>query len=194
MIFLGLLIGFYGYIFPGNINLMFVELYRCRKYRSIFLILLLALIFESIYLFISFRLLGAISSKERLFTCIQYISYGLILCMGIWMLLEKTQNRKATHLHTLYRGIISIIVHPQQIPFWLVTGLLIHSRMLFSSDNTVFYGFLFCNAAGALAAFIFYMLSGKLLLDYFKLNTGIINKGMGVLYIGLFIYEISGIF
>jgi len=93
-----------------------------------------------------------------------------------------------------FTGALSVLLHPQQIPFWLVTGLLIHSKMLFSSDNTVFYGFLFCNAAGALAAFIFYMLSGKLLLDYFKLNTGIINKVMGVLYIGLFIYEISGIF
>ena len=194
MSFLGLLIGFYGYIFPGNINLMFVELYRCRKYRSIFLILLLALLFESLYLYISFRLLGALSSKDWIFTCIQYVSYGLILCMGLWMLLENKQNRKATHQHTIYRGIISIILHPQQIPFWLVTGLLIHSKMLFSSDNTVFYGFLICNATGALAAFIFYMKSGKFLLDYFKLNTGSINKGMGVLYIGLFIYEITGIF
>jgi hypothetical protein len=36
MSIIGIPVGFYGYLFPGNINLMVVELYAAKKFKLLF--------------------------------------------------------------------------------------------------------------------------------------------------------------
>src|SRR3954466_4094714 len=116
MILIGIPIGLYGYLFPGNINLMMLEIYRTGKTRFMLMMLSLILIFESIYCVISLTFLNAIKSNHALYNTIETISFSMIFLMGLWMLLEKRKNVERSYKNTIYRGVLSIIIHPQQIP------------------------------------------------------------------------------
>src|SRR6266851_9399868 len=118
MLLIGIPIGLYGYIFPGNINLMVLEIFRTKKYRFLLIILGLILSFESIYCFTSLTLLDSLKSNQKLYSSIEFFSYILIFLLGLWMLFEKRNNNVKSYRNTIYRGILSMIIHPQQIPFW----------------------------------------------------------------------------
>jgi hypothetical protein len=190
MSLIGIPIGLYGYIFPGNINLMVLELYSSKKYRFLLLILGLILVFESIYCALSLIFLNAITSNSKLFTSIEFVSYGLIFIMGLWMLLENGNNKKASHQNTIFRGVLSIIIHPQQIPFWVFAGILLNPVIRFNMDYRTLVAFVFFNALGTLLAMFIYINFGNKILNYSKLNITHINKVMGVAYILLVLYHL----
>jgi len=191
MLLIGIAIGLYGYIFPGNINLMVLEIFRTKKYRFLLIILGLILSFESIYCVISLTLLNTLKSNQNLYSTIEFISYILIFLFGLWMLFEKRNNHVKTYRNTIYRGIISMIIHPQQIPFWVVAGILVNRFTHLSAGNGSLYLFVTFNAVGTLLAMGIYMFVGNKILNFFKFNTAQINRAMGSVYILLVIYHLS---
>lgn len=185
MSIIGIPIGLYGYIFPGNINLMVLDLYASKKYRVLASVLSLIIIFESIYCLLTLLLLGGLKENSAAFKWMEMGSFVLITGMGIWMLLESRKNKQAVQKNTLYRGIISTIIHPQQIPFWLIIGVVINPLMKFGMDVFTMAGFLIFNAVGTLLAMAVYMIFGNRILQYFNLNLTVINKAMGFVYIAV---------
>jgi len=183
MILIGIPIGFYGYIFPGNINLMVLDLYTTKKYRLLIYILSLILIFESIYCYLTLSLLATIKNNTSLFSGIEIVSFIFIFIMGIWMLMDKRKEQETSHKNTLKRGVISIIFHPQQIPFWLIIGLIVNPFLEVENSFINLLLFLVCNALGSLLAMLTYMYFGKNIMNYFKLNIRTLNAIMGIVYI-----------
>jgi hypothetical protein len=194
MSLLGLPIGFYGYMFPGNINLMVLELYGSKKYKMLFIILALIVFFESSYAIVSLFYLNKVKENVQLYTIIEIVSYLLILVMGIWMLFENKNNNQVSQKNTLYRGILSIIIHPQQIPFWLIIGVVVNPIINFGMDITSILGFLFFNAIGTLLVMLIYMIYGNRLMHYFKLKLNLLNTIMGALYISLALFSVTKLF
>lgn len=182
---IGIPIGFYGYIFPGNINLMVVELYSSKKYKSLLLALSLILLFETIYCIISLLLLNTFKLNPSIYKTIEIISYAMVLLMGLWMIFENKKDKQKSQNNTVYRGALSIIFHPQQIPFWVIMGVVINKFVPFTTNNLALYQFAFFNAIGTFLAMLFYMVLGSRLFNYLKLNISEINKVMGILYVVL---------
>ena len=189
MILIGIPIGFYGYLFPGNINLMVLELYRTKKYQLLILMLALIVVFESIYCFASLTFLQEIKANVKFYSTVEIVSYLLIFIMGLWMLFEKRNNKTASHHNTISRGVISIIIHPQQIPFWVIAGVLVNRVINVNRDIWTLSGFILFNAIGTMLAMFSYMFFGKKILEYFKFNITHVNKAMGVVYILLALYH-----
>jgi len=189
MILIGIPIGFYGYLFPGNINLMVLELYSTKKYQLLILMLALIVVFESIYCYVSLTFLKEIKGNIKFYSSVEIVSYLLIFIMGLWMLFEKRNNKTASHQNTISRGVISIIIHPQQIPFWVIAGVLVNRVVNVNIDVWTLSGFILFNAVGTLLAMLSYMFFGKKILEYFKFNITHINKAMGVVYILLALYH-----
>ena len=191
MLLIGIPIGLYGYIFPGNINLMVLEIFRTKRYKFLLIILGLIISFESIYCFTSLTLLDSLKTNQKLYSSIELFSYILIFLFGLWMLFEKRKNPVKSHRNTIYRGILSMIIHPQQIPFWVVAGILINRFTNLNSGNGSLFLFVFFNAIGTLLAMGTYMFVGNKLLNFFKFNTAQINKAIGGVYILLVLYHLS---
>ncbi len=168
---------------------MVMELYATKRYRLLIFLLGLILVFECIYCILSLSFLNAIKSNGKLYAAIGLISYVLIFVMGLWMVAEKKSNEKATHQHTIFRGVFNIIIHPQQIPFWVVAGILLSRVLQFNIYNRAFEAFVLFNAIGTLLAMLLYMIFGNRLLNYFKVNIAFFNKIMGTGYILLALYH-----
>ncbi len=189
MILIGIPIGFYGYLFPGNINLMVLELYNKKRHQLLILMFALIVVFESIYCFASLTFLQEIKSNVKFYSTIEIVAYLLIFIMGLWMLFEKRNNKTAAHQNTITRGVISIIIHPQQIPFWVIAGVLVNRVVNANMNLWTLSGFVFFNAIGTMLAMFSYMFFGKKILEYFKFNIIHINKAMGVVYILLALHH-----
>lgn len=151
------------------------------------LMLALVIIFESIYCIVSLMFINNIKSNARFFSFVESASYILILIMGLWMLFEKRTTNNKPHQNTIFRGVLNMIIHPQQIPYWLIAGSVLSGTLNLIPNNWTVVTFAFFNAVGTLLAMVAYMFFGKKILDYFKLNIFHINKAMGVLYILLFL-------
>jgi len=191
MILIGIPIGLYGYLFPGNINLMVLEIYRSGKLKFLLAVFALILVFESIYCIASLTLLNSIKSDHKLYGYIERFSYAMIFLMGLWMLFEKRRNGSKTYKNTIYRGVLSIIVHPQQIPFWIVAGIIINRFTHLSTDNGSLFLFAFFNAIGTSLAMLLYMFVGSKILNFFQFNIAQVNKVMGGIYILLVLYHLN---
>ena len=189
MALIGIPIGLYGYLFPVNINIMVMELYTSKRYRLIPFVLALIMIFESIYCVLCLTFLNTIKGNTKFYVAVDRCSFILIFVMGLWMLLEKRNNQKAVHQNTILRGIFNIIIHPQQIPFWVVAGIFLSRVIQLDIHNPVFDAFVFFNAIGTLLAMLLYMIYGNWILKYFKVNIAYINKLMGACYILLALYH-----
>lgn len=187
---IGILIGFYGYLFPGNINLMVVHLYTSKQYKLLWQMLALIALFESLYCAAVLYSLQALHKESYWYHIVEIVSYIMILLMGIWMLFEKKTTAKAASNNTVYRGLLSIIIHPQQIPFWLVAGVLLNATLRFSDGCKNLLPFVGFNAIGTLLVMLCYMLVGSKLIHYFKLNLAQINRVMGSLYVLLALYHL----
>jgi len=185
MSIIGIPVGLYGYLFPGNINLMVLDLYASKKYRILAAVLLLIIVFESIYCLLTLLLLADVKENSQWYKWLELGSLMLILAMGIWMLMESRKNKQTVQKNTLYRGIINVIIHPQQIPFWLIIGVVINPLMKFGMDVFALAGFVIFNAIGTLLAMCVYMVFGNKILQYFNLNLLVINMGMGFVYVGI---------
>lgn len=190
MSIIGIPIGFYGYLFPGNINLMVVELYAAKRYKLLSLMLLLIVVFESLYCGLSLMFLNVIKSSSQFYKTVEVGAYVLIFIMGLWMIAEKRHNKNSAHQNTIIRGVFSIIIHPQQIPFWVVAGVLINKVVQLNSNTSALPFFIFYNAIGTLMVMFTYMIFGKKLMNYFKLTISPINRVMGSVYIFLALYQL----
>lgn len=190
MSIIGIPIGLFGYIFPGNINLMALDLYASKKYRMLAAVLSLIVLFESIYCLLTLFLSGGLKESGYWYKWIEAGSFILILAMGIWMLLASRMNKQAIEKNTFYRGVFNVIIHPQQIPFWLIIGVVINPLMKFGMDVFSMAGFVIFNAIGTLVAMAVYMVFGNKILQYFNLNLSNISRVMRVAYIGNGLYSL----
>ena len=188
---IGIPIGLYGYLFPGNINLMVLEIYRTGKLKFLLIILSLILVFESMYCIASLTLLNSIKSNHTLYTSIESFSYLMIFLLGLWMLFEKRKDKVRSYKNTIYRGVLSIIIHPQQIPFWLVAGIVVNRFTQLTANNSSLFIFVLSNAIGTTLAMLMYMFVGNKILNFFKFNLAQVNKVMGGIYILLVLYHLN---
>lgn len=186
---LGIAIGFYGYLFPGNIILMILELYRKKRIKLLLFCIALIVVFESLYCSISLLFLNSINSESQVFKALELSSFILLLVMGIWMFFEKRKEENAIHHNTILRGIISIVFHPQQIPFWIIMGAVIAKFVPLFYTNQNLLSFVFFNAVGTFFSLLFYMISSKTIMQFFKLNGQQLKRIMGLVYITIALYN-----
>ena len=169
---------------------MVIELFRSKKYKLLTAIVSLILVFESGYCLVSLLFLKAIKSNANVYSTIEISAYVLIAMMGIWMLADRSKNEEAVVRNTLYRGIISVIIHPQQIPFWIIVGIVVNKFINIDAESSSLYQFIFFNAVGATIALLFYMVFGTKLLNYLKISFFKVNKIMGVAYLLIAAYSL----
>ncbi len=190
LIIYGLFIGFYGCITPGTINISLLNLYISKRNSDLLISLFLFALFEFVYVY--FSLLFLIELQEQSwFFLVEISSYLLILIMGIWMLMGSKNSATSLEKTSFYRACIQIVIHPQQITFWLMIGVIFSDMVAnISGSNFSLFLFLFSEVLGALLVIFCYFYFGKKLIQKFNLNLEKITKILGAFYIFLAVYLI----
>ena len=186
---IGIITGFYGYLFPGNINLMVLQLYQSNQKKQLYFILFLIVLFECIYLFLSITLLNTIDHQSEVLVYLNAVSNILLLVISLWMIFE---NRTEINIekNTKKRGLLYIFFHPTQIAFWFVITTIMFKLLNYKVTAENLIPFMLFNAFGTLLIMLSYMLVGNKLLKYFKLNMAKLSKVIGIFYFVICLYNI----
>jgi hypothetical protein len=191
MSFIGFFIGFSGYLMLGNINLAVVELGSKNKILACCQLIFFAVLFESFYVVFTFYCFDYLSSNQKFSQLLQAISILLTICVGIWNLFTKNKISKKPNSNIVFRAYFSMILHPQQIPYWLVWYEIIKKIELnLFTDFRQFFFFVCFNAVGTSLVLILYSKFGNKILYLLSTQTDTLARFMGVYYILMAVFQI----
>jgi len=188
------LLGFWGYLMIGNINLAVLELAKYERRSALTRFIAVLIIFEFIYCFGSLYFLQYLTIYAQVILIAKYTAILLLIILGLWALLEKPGDVIIERKNIVIRGYWSAILHPQQIPFWLLWGVYLIETNVITSDVVSLAFFAGFNVFGAFCMLMCYVRFGNKLISLIKLNLHIIKRVVGVLCLITAVYMIYDIF
>jgi threonine/homoserine/homoserine lactone efflux protein len=189
MIFIGFLIGFLGYLPPGNINLTVVQLSIGQSRWQLFYFLLFASLMEFIYCFGSMAGMRYLMMQTALVLVMQWASVAMFTLLAI---LSFTARKKApgTRPSGVKRGIVIAIFNPLQIPFWLVWGVYVLNNHWVQPGYLSIVLFSLITASGAFSILWLYAVAGKKLETILAANQRAMNVTIGCIFILLALLQL----
>ncbi len=193
MMLSGLLIGFYSYIMINNINLAIIELSIERKYGLLVLLIVTAIIFEALYCYFCLSSLGYLNSHLSFIKAVKIISIILLLILGIWSIVDSRSKSTISNENITRRAFFSIILHAQQIPFWLIWGNILFSKHWIEDTPKDILSFTFYNVIGSVLVLLLYVVIGKYLQKFITKYKVLIVRFVGLTCILFAVSELSKI-
>lgn len=182
------LLGFWGYLMIGNINLAVLELAKYESRAALTRFIAVLLIFEFIYCFGSLYFLQYLTIYAQVILIAKYTAVVLLVILGLWAILEKPKDVIIERKNIVIRGYWSAILHPQQIPFWLLWGVYLIETNVITNNVVTLSFFAAANVFGAFCMLMCYVRFGNKLISLIKLNLHIIKKFVGFLCLGTAAY------
>lgn len=178
----GLCTGFIGYLMVNNINLCLLEMQRGGKTRAAAFFVLLVLGFEVLYCLLSLWGMKFLLQYPAWVLATRISAIVFLLIIGSWSLLEKgTEQPDKFRRNVIRRGYWSVLVHPQQIPFWLFWGLLLADKGLLQPRLSDFLQLAAANAVGSFLVLATYWKYGNQLIERFSLRRTFLKNLVGVI-------------
>ncbi len=169
--------GAYGYLFPGIINLLLGDLYGKRHIKPLLGILFIALLFEFLY---SYNVITFCHWVIQNNSWIVATGYAYCILLGASLFLKKQTDSNKEIKWSLGRGVIAIVVHPQQITFWLSVYVLFSDKLKTQSEILTFT---IISLLGSLAIFLLYVFYSDKLIERLKINKRMLTKIVGFVYL-----------
>jgi threonine/homoserine/homoserine lactone efflux protein len=162
MLLLGMAIGFYGYLQPGIINTMMLQLYLHQEIRKLLIAFICCIFFEIIYASISLYIFTKYTLTPTTQLYFKVAGAIIFIVIALSMLGKTKVYQQKQVLHKQYKqGIIAIILHPQQIPFWMATFSFV-LPVLSSTNLQPMIWLLVGNTIGVILIMIIYVFVGSL--------------------------------
>lgn len=180
MIVLGFLIGFMGYLPPGNINLTAVQLGLDNRQRRLWAFIWFAALMEFMYCYGCIWGINFLLQKPDWVNVLEWSAVVIFAALGVLSLLPSN-SKVSSSFSGIRRGIIVAILNPLQIPFWLVWGVYIKQNNWIDGSNGAIALFSIITALGTVAVLWMYALLGKQLVERLKLNRDVLNRIIGAL-------------
>lgn len=190
MIWWPFFIGISSYIPIANINLGLLYLSAARKRQKAFALWVVAVLFEGLYCFASLRLIGLLADNVLISQVLSFLIIVVFIGLGIWNFVQSPdENLRAEHAMTR-KAYFAAIVHPQQIPFWLIWGAYLSPRGLLIDDPEAILNFALWNSLGSAITLGLYSIAGIRLKDWVMKRQKFLSKVVGMLCFGFALLEI----
>lgn len=188
MVLLGFLIGFIGYLPPGNINLTAVQLGISESNKRLWAFIWFAALMEFVYCYGCIWGINMLLQKPDWVHILEWCAVFIFAALGIVSLLPSG-SKVSTNFSGVRRGIIVAILNPLQIPFWLVWGVYITQNNWIDGSELSIALFSFITSLGTVAVLYMYAVLGKKLVERLNLNRDILNRIIGVLLLTLAVLQ-----
>ncbi len=186
MLFLiAFVLGFIGYLPPGNINLTVVQLSVGEEKRRWQAFIALAAIMEFVYCFGSLSGIQVLRKDLQLIAALNWSSVVIFFVLGLVSILhkEKEESRKTLFSSGIKRGVLVAIFNPLQIPFWLIWGAYVMENGWVKSTSASIALFSGVCSVGTIAVLYMYAVAGKKVVEKLNVNKNRLNTIIGVLLI-----------
>ena len=132
----GFLLGFVGYLPPGNINLTVVQISVSGSRNKYGLFILFAAFMEFIYCFGCLYGMDRLIQQPQLILFLNWSAVIIFLFLGtsIILIANKTDSSESSS-PSIKKGILIALLNPLQVPFWLVWGVYVFQNHLVKSHT-----------------------------------------------------------
>jgi cytochrome c biogenesis protein CcdA len=193
---LGLLVGIYGYLFPGYINLGVFQLGMNAKKQEIQKVLFIIAFVEIPYCFFSMSSMHWIIQQSILLIIIKWLIVILLLGLGIMTFVNAKKenhtienNMKKTASLDSKKLLFFAIFNPFQLSAWAIWGTYFIEKSWFEWTRTSIFIFSIGASIGVYFILLAYSYMGQKLIQYFSSHREKINYGMAFLLIGLGVFQ-----
>ncbi|MFM2306664.1 MAG: hypothetical protein RLZZ367_1333 [Bacteroidota bacterium] len=181
-------LGFVGYLPPGNINLTVVQLRVSEHRTSWWWFILFAAAMEFVYCFGCMWGIQMLLKQQQLSHILNWSAVAIFLALGLFSILHNSTDNNSTSVE-IKRGILVAIINPLQIPFWMVWGVYAMKDGWLGNDALSIVLFSIACAIGTIAVLTMYAEVGRKLVEKLNLNKVLLNRIIGVLFISLAVYQ-----
>jgi len=189
MIFIGFIIGFLGYLPPGNINLTVVQMSIGRSRGHVWHFILFAALMEFIYCFSSLMGMKVLLAQPQWIIALRWASVVVFTALGILTFFHKARS-DAKPSSGLRRGMIIAVLNPLQIPFWLIWGVYAMQSGWVQPDYLSITLFSIITATGTIAILWLYSAAGRKLEAQLNARQRLLNLVIGSILIGLAVMQL----
>ena len=169
-----------------NITAMFIAEHRGTSAALWFA--LGALLIEIVYVYLTLKLFEWLSTNAKVLTAIRWISIGVMLTIGIWLLVENThanmhisaESRKANPFLT---GLLLSALNPAQIPFWLGWNAVAIDRKLLQLQTPATLVWLMGIGTGTFLSLGLFAVSGPAIFKMIGGNDRMLTRLIGLIFV-----------
>jgi threonine/homoserine/homoserine lactone efflux protein len=184
----GFILGFVGYLPPGNINLTVVQLAINKTVNRLWAFILLASVMEFLYCLGCLTGLDLLMRQPHLVSVMQWLGVVVFAMLGLLSFFHNEDASKTPTVSGFSRGILAITINPFQIPFWLVWGVYLNDKLKGSFLTTVLFAFI--TAAGTSCVLWLYAIGGRKLVETLKLERKLLDRIVGSILILLAVLQL----
>lgn len=196
--FISLILSFLGSLPIGLITLTIVQKTIQNGRQSGLMIALGATIMEFVYTFIALISLDFFTENTSIGNYIKIFATAIFLVMGFYFLWKKNsavvQPTKEYNYFDFLRGFIVGVMNLLIVPFWIFLGIWLEANGVLFEKNLDISIFSLGAALGALLAFLGYILLSEFIVNRTKEINRYTNKAVGILFLGLGIFQLSHFF
>ena len=186
----GFLLGFIGYLPPGNINLTVVQMSVSSARSKWRLFILFAALMEFIYCFGCLYGMDRLIHQPQLILFLNWAAVLVFLLLGVSFILVGNKADSSKNSSTsIKKGILVAIFNPLQVPFWLIWGVYVFQNHLVTSYAASIALFSFICSLGTITILWFYAAMGKRLVEKMNINHVVLNRFIGSLLILLAVFQ-----
>ena len=185
---LGFILGFIGYLPPGNINLTVVQLAISHSKKRVWTFIVFATVMEFLYCLGCLTGLDLLMQQPGLVIVLQWLAVFIFLALGLLSFFHNEEAVKIPALSGFGRGVFAAIINPLQVPFWLVWGVYLNDKL--KGGYLAIAIFSAITAMGTTCILWIYAVGGKKLVENMKLERKILDRIIGVLLIGLAVLQL----
>ena len=195
---IALVLSFLGSLPIGLITLTITQKTIQNGRHSGLMIALGATIMEFIYAFIALLSLDLFTQNTSIGNYIKIFATAIFLAMGFYFLWKKnsTEVRPTAAYNYLdfLRGFIVGSMNLLIVPFWIFLGIWLKANGVSFKNNFDILIFSSGAALGALLAFFGYILLSEFIVKRTKKINQYTNKAVGILFLGLGIFQLAHFF
>lgn len=153
-----------------------------------------ATVLEFIYCFIALNFIAFLSDEDAIGTYIKTASVFIFFILGFYYLFKKSKAKKAVQKKSdkqdFFIGLAAGTMNMLIVPFWLFIGAWLKSNGISLDNNFNISLFSTGAALGALAVFYAYILLSEWIVKKSDRVDFYANKIIGVLFIGLAVFQL----
>lgn len=187
-IFIGLVVGFLGYLPLGNINLTVVQMALNRPIAHVVRFVLLVALFEFLYCYLCMKGMSWLVTQQELIVFLKWatvVVFGILGIMALYQGVKQWKGHVVSTEHIMRKGILIAILNPFQIPFWIVWGLYLLQDNIINKNEPYLFIFALFTSIGTIGVLTMYGYLGKYLVERLKINQSALNLFIGVLLLVL---------
>jgi len=195
---IALVLSFLGSLPIGLITLTITQKTIQNGRHSGLMIALGATIMEFIYAFIALLSLDLFTQNTSIGNYIKIFATAIFLAMGFYFLWKKNSTEvrptAAYNYFDFLRGFIVGTMNLLIVPFWIFLGIWLKANGVSFKNNFDILIFSSGAALGALLAFFGYILLSEFIVKRTKKINQYTNKAVGILFLGLGIFQLAHFF